>query len=176
VNRSDKDDPKGEEGPTAKQGEEDAMSLEGIGRGKIVPIEWLQRVHRADEERTAKAETKASRSVPAEPVAPNTVEKAADEASSLSRVEERDRLMADLKAELSNLPDVRKDKVIEAKLRISTGYYNQEEVRRQILRSLLDTLGVGRDGTPAAQPETPLNSKPAAANTSSSSLAEGSDQ
>ncbi len=53
---------------------------------------------------------------------------------------EREQLLARLRDDIDKLPDVRSDKVIEAKLRISSGYYDSDEVRREILRSILESI------------------------------------
>ncbi len=52
----------------------------------------------------------------------------------------RKELLARLRADIEKLPDVRPDRVIEAKLRISSGYYDNDEVRREILRSILESI------------------------------------
>lgn len=53
---------------------------------------------------------------------------------------DRERLLARLRADLEKLPEVRSDKVIEAKQRISSGYYDNDAVRREILRSILESI------------------------------------
>jgi hypothetical protein len=119
------------------------MGIDGVGSGKVIPIEWLRRLHEGDAlqaKASPKPRTDASEggmgsddSIPA---------------ASLSEAE-RARLISFLKEGLDSLPDVRRDKVIEAKLRISTGYYEREEIRREILRSVLQSL---RARTDAAAP------------------------
>lgn len=113
------------------------MGVEAIGRGKIVPIEWLRKVH---EDRSAQAKGKVQE--PAPPASPDPVEDASPDPLLSLSPEDRLRILAEFKSELSDPPDVRPDKVIEAKLRISTGYYNRDEIRREVLRSLLESMGV----------------------------------
>lgn len=60
---------------------------------------------------------------------------ATDEAMSES---ERDRLIEELRSELVELPDVRLDKVIEARTKIARGYYDSERVRLDILGAMLE--------------------------------------
>ena len=62
---------------------------------------------------------------------------AADESPDL------DRLRRELIEETGQNPEVRTDKVVEAKIRISTGFYDSEEVRLRILESMLGELGIG---------------------------------
>jgi hypothetical protein len=100
------------------EGEEEPMAIEGIRRGKIVSIEEL-RARRRSTERTEQPD----------PARAETTAEA-----------DRDRLMKELRAAVDSLPDVRDEKVIEAKLRVSSGYYEREDVRREILRSLLASL------------------------------------
>jgi len=125
------------------------MAVEGIGEGKIVPIEVLR-------------QRRAPRAGGAAPGAgPESAEGAErpDRAGKTLSAGERRALMAELRAEMKDLPEVRRDKVIEAKLRISTGYYNREEVRREILRSLVSSF------LPEAEKEPARSSDPSAAQT-----------
>jgi hypothetical protein len=126
------------------------MALEGIGRDKIVSIEQLRQL-RAAEAQKGKAR-------PAGPAAEETQDAAAPAPSEVRpSAEERDRIMRELKADMEELPDVRRDKVIEAKLRISTGYYNSDEIRREVLRSFLSSL-LPKEAVP---PEPPAPESPA---------------
>jgi hypothetical protein len=54
-----------------------------------------------------------------------------------SAADERARLMAEMREALDDLPDVRMDKVIEARQRIATGFYDKDRVRLDILTALL---------------------------------------
>ncbi len=102
------------------------MAIEGIGRLKIVPIDELR----------ARRETGQSATSPPADKAP------ASDQPTLAGLSEsdRDRLLKALKAGLDALPDVRCEKIIEAKLRISSGYYERDDIRREVLRSLLASL------------------------------------
>jgi hypothetical protein len=51
---------------------------------------------------------------------------------------ERDRLLEELRSELGDLPDVRLDKVIEARSKIARGYYDSERVRLDILGAMFE--------------------------------------
>jgi hypothetical protein len=51
---------------------------------------------------------------------------------------ERDRLLEELRSELGDLPDVRLDKVIEARSKIARGYYDSERIRLDILGAMLE--------------------------------------
>jgi len=51
---------------------------------------------------------------------------------------ERDRLLEELRSELIDLPDVRLDKVIEARARIARGYYDSERVLLDTLEAMLE--------------------------------------
>jgi hypothetical protein len=112
-------------------GEEEKMGIEGVGNGKVIPIEWLRALRCA---------------APADAPSPGRSGGAADstglreEETAADSVGGRERLAAELARELEKLPDVRREKVLEAKLRISTGYYDREDVRREILRSLLASI------------------------------------
>lgn len=100
------------------------------GRSKIVPIESLRR---RDE---------AGRAGEAPAVPPPTAEPS------------RERLLEQWKAALADLPEVRREKVIDAKIRISTGYYESDEVRLQILESMLGAMRLeGESGSAGARPE-----------------------
>lgn len=52
-----------------------------------------------------------------------------------------DRVIEDLKRELEQLPDVREEKVIQAKLRMSTGFYGDDQVKLRVIESMLEALG-----------------------------------
>ena len=93
------------------------MGIEGVGQAKIIPIEWLR----------ALAGTKAKDSPPA----------ASDAGAASPAPTDPSKLLEDYNRETSQLPEVRQDKIDEARLRISTGYYNRPEVKREILRSVL---------------------------------------
>jgi hypothetical protein len=120
--------------------QEEAMALEGIGRGNVVSIELLRRLHAAqDLEKAANPRTPPTEAAGTEPSAGLGVRSA----------EERTRLLDTFKSETAGLPDVRRDKVIEAKVRISTGYYNRDEIRREVLRSVLANLLPSRPASEA---------------------------
>jgi hypothetical protein len=123
------------------KGQEDNMAVEGVGRGNIVPIEALRLQHAAREREKAALRTPGVEAGDgANPVDGDAAEaKRAAEARPRS-AEERARLVDRFKSETADLPEVRRDKVIEAKVRISTGYYNRDEVRREVLRSVLANL------------------------------------
>ena len=95
--------------------EEEEMGVEGVERGKIIPIEWLRALQSSKPQDAKPAVTGAD---------------ATDKAS----------LLAEAKQGLEELPDVRQEKIDEAKLRISTGYYDRPEVKKEILRSVLQNL------------------------------------
>lgn len=124
------------------------MAVERIGRSNIVPIELLRRLHAARGQGQAAASRASGADVGdgTNPVAGDAadVQRAADAAPAAEvgpqSAEERERLLDSFKSETADLPDVRRDKVIEAKIRISTGYYNRDEVRREVLRSVLANL------------------------------------
>ena len=124
--------------------QEETMAVEGIGRGNIVPIELLRRRHAARETGRGDGPPRppgAGAGSGANPATGDAAEAAAARAEARPRsAEERARLVDRFKSETADLPDVRRDKVIEAKLRISTGYYNRDEVRREVLRSVLANL------------------------------------
>ena len=104
------------------------MAVERIGNGKIVPIELL-RQQRAEAAGGKKSAQEAGRG-----------RETASPASGRTTDSDRTRLMAEVKSDLDELPDVRRDKVIEAKLRISSGYYDRAEIRKQILQSVLGSI------------------------------------
>jgi hypothetical protein len=98
------------------------MGVEGLGSNRnIIPIETLRANRAKSREQTARTADSTSQ-------------------AQESEAYDRDRLADELKSKLAELPDVRQDKVIEAKLRISSHYYDKEEVRREILRSVLQSL------------------------------------
>jgi hypothetical protein len=126
-------------GGTEQEGE---MAVDGIGRSKIIAIEQLRRMHaaRAQEEASAPG---AKRAGAADSTGPGTGEAAAAHRAAEARPQteqEKARLVDQFKSETADLPDVRRDKVIEAKLRISSGYYNRDEIRKEILRSVLANI------------------------------------
>jgi hypothetical protein len=144
------------------------MAIEGVGRGNIVPIEALRLKHAARERGEAAALRTPGADVTdgANPVKGDATEaKRAAEAQRATEArprnaQERARLVDRFKSETADLPEVRRDKVIEAKVRISTGYYNRDEVRREVLRSILSNLlpppssaGPPRDAPPEAPGE-----------------------
>jgi hypothetical protein len=124
------------------------MAVENVGRGNIVPIETL-RLNRLARERDETAAVRTNRAEAVDGVNPvNGDVTEAQRAAGARRAaearprsaEDRARLVDRFKSETADLPEVRRDKVIEAKVRISTGYYNNDEVRRQVLRSVLANL------------------------------------
>lgn len=135
------------------------MAVEGIGAGKVVPIELLrqQRAEAAREKVTAAPQRPAASQKPAAGEREDQARRAREprarvDSGNAARTREpsapvdRAGLMAEIKSDLEELPDVRKDKVIEAKLRISTGYYDRPEVKKRILQSFLGSiLGGGSD-------------------------------
>lgn len=154
--------------------QEDTMAVEGVGRGNIVPIETLRlnRVARERDEAAALRTPRAGVGDGANPVNGDVAEaqRAAEAQRSAGAqgaaearprsAEDRARLIDRFKSETADLPEVRRDKVIEAKVRISTGYYNRDEVRREVLRSILSNLlpppssaGPPRDAPPEAPGE-----------------------
>ncbi len=147
--------------------QEDTMAVEGVGRGNIVPIETLRLQHAARERDEA-----AALRTPGAGVGngANLVNGDAAEAQRAAEArprsaEERARLVDRFKSETADLPEVRRDKVIEAKVRISTGYYNRDEVRREVLRSVLANLlppqsstGPPREAPPEAPGESAAKS------------------
>jgi hypothetical protein len=67
--------------------------------------------------------------------AASSVAPASSEAISES---ERNEILDELRSELGDLPDVRLEKVIEARSRIARGYYDSERVRLDILGAMLE--------------------------------------
>ena len=122
--------------------QEDTMAVEGVGRGNVVPIETLRLKHAARERDGAAGMRPPGVSVGdgANPVNREAAEAQRGSEARPRSAEERSRLVDRFKAETADLPEVRRDKVIEAKVRISTGYYNRDEVRREVLRSILANL------------------------------------
>ena len=118
------------------------MAVKSAGRGKIVPIETL-RLKRAAREQSEEAALRAldpGMGNDANPVDGHaTGDPPAVEARPRS-AEERARLVDRFKSETAELPEVRRDKVIEAKVRISTGYYDRDEIRREVVHSVLENL------------------------------------
>jgi hypothetical protein len=146
------------------QEQEDRMAVEGIGRGNVIPIETLRRMHEARGKgdaappRPSGVDGEAGASRPPEE---GSAVQRADEGGRLVEArpqteDERARLIDRYKSETADLPEVRRDKVIEAKLRISTGYYNRDEVRREVLHSVLANL------LPPPAENAPGKSEPAA--------------
>jgi hypothetical protein len=125
-----------------EKAQEENMAVEGIGRDNVVPIETLRRLHAE----RVQAEASSRRPSPVNGADENAA--AARDAEEARRAaearprsaEEQARLVDRFKSETADLPEVRRDKVIEAKLRISTGYYNRDDVRREVLRSVLTNL------------------------------------
>jgi hypothetical protein len=127
--------------PTEKA-REDTMAVESVGRGNIVPIETL-RLKRAAREQSEEAARRALDSGMGNGANPVHGPAAGDQPAAEARprsAEERARLIDRFKSETADLPEVRRDKVIEAKVRISTGYYNRAEIRREVLHSILASL------------------------------------
>jgi hypothetical protein len=132
---------------------EDDMGIDRVGSGKIVSIEVLRRLAAG-----ASGSSRASGEKPAVPPLldesqqENLLRRLDEGLRDASRLgsQERERLLARLRADLEELPDVREDKVIEAKLRISSGYYNSDTVRREILRSVLESILPSRKEDPPA--------------------------
>jgi hypothetical protein len=128
--------------------QEDTMAVEGVGRGNIVPIEALRVKHAARERDEAAALRTPGAGVGDGASQANGDAAEAQRTAGARRAaearprsaEERARLVDRFKSETADLPEVRRDKVIEAKVRISTGYYNRDEVRREVLRSVLANL------------------------------------
>jgi hypothetical protein len=124
------------------------MGVEGIGSRKIVSIEEL-RAWRAARARDA------LQHAPGEGgPAPEDGGEAAD-AAPVDPGAERARLLEEFRRATEHLPEVRREKVIEARLRVSTGYYDREDVRRAILRAVLRDLlprgaAPGNDEDPGA--------------------------
>jgi hypothetical protein len=93
--------------------------------------------------------------------------------------DERARLMTELREALDDLPDVRMDKVIEARQRIATGYYDKDRVRLDILTALIDEESGHDPGlTPKTRPAPPAEpgaqtSAETGAQTSAEPAAEG---
>ncbi len=125
------------------------MGVEGVGgadRGKIVSIGALR-------SRRAAAESAGDPGAPPASEEPRTEDARSDAAKSDRSESERPdpkKLMAAYREFAESLPEVRADKVIDAKLRISTGYYESDEVRRGVLRSILCALL-----PPSARPDEP---------------------
>jgi hypothetical protein len=118
------------------------MAVESAGRGNIIPIETL-RLKRAARERSEEAALRALDPGMANGANPENGHAAEDQPAAEARprsAEERARLVDRFKSETADLPEVRRDKVIEAKVRISTGYYNRDEIRREVLHSVLANL------------------------------------
>jgi hypothetical protein len=126
------------------------MGIDGVGNGKVIPFARLQENHRAKPAETEPDPRGGSDAAASE----HAQTEGTGSFASLSP-EARERLLAELKDELNTLPDVRQDKVIEAKLRISTGYYEREEIRREILRSVLQSLRSRTDAPENAPPAPP---------------------
>jgi len=128
------------------------MGVEGIGGGKIVPIEWLRaldgakkpggsRDARPNDGAAPVAAASGVRSIsPGESALDREASVTPPAAAASDDSRTREELIEEVKADLEALPDVRREKVIEARLRISRGYYDREDVRREILRSVLADL------------------------------------
>ncbi len=144
------------------------MTVEGVGRGNVVPIELLRRNRAQREQRQAAAgpaaDGQAGDDSGSAAANASGLDRTADvphpDATAPSPALERARLLDRYRAETAGLPDVRRDKVIEAKLRISTGYYNRDDIRREVLRSVLEQLLPAQP--PAEGPSAPPSRVPAA--------------
>lgn len=108
------------------------MAVPRIGGGKIVSIDTLRA--QAKEKRSAQG---------AEPTSSVNEEAATLELSPEARaLLDREQTIARLKSDLVDLPDVRAEKVIEARIRLSTGFYDRPEVRAEVARAFLrENLG-----------------------------------
>ncbi len=120
----------------------------GSGNGRIIPIEWLR-----IRSQLAAAKPGNAAEADSNTIGPDDDRVAADasggvngsqqgpgsEDSPAARPDPAE-LLARYQTETSDLPDVRADKVIEAKLKISSGYYNSDAVRRQVILSVLKDL------------------------------------
>ncbi len=110
------------------------MSVPLVGGGKIVSIETL----RQKALKRGQGASDAAKPTDREPEAPP----ATLELSPLAQAElERDQSIARVRSDLAELPDVRSEKVIEARLRLSTGYYDKPEIRARIALSFLRESG-----------------------------------
>jgi hypothetical protein len=69
---------------------------------------------------------------------------------SASQEIDRDALVAQLRAEQGDLPDVRLEKIVEAKLRHTRGYYDSDQVRLDILGALFEEERANPPAAPAA--------------------------
>jgi hypothetical protein len=132
------------------------MAIDSVGREKIVPIETLRRLRAARELGEEAAKRALGPGIPSD-ADPANGHEAEDRPGAEARprnAEERARLFDRFKSETADLPEIRRDKVIEAKVRISTGYYNRDEVRRDVLHSILANL-VSSPPSADPPPETP---------------------
>lgn len=102
---------------------------------KVVSIDDLRRLRAQRADGKSPGERRAGNALPATPPVPAADDRAAE--MSESAADERARLMAEMREALDDLPDVRMDKVIEARQRIATGFYDKERVRLDILTALL---------------------------------------
>lgn len=154
------------------------MTVDGVGRDKIVTIEMLRHLRAA---RAASGEVAASSRSPEEgatalrPQGEPTEAAARRKARAAARVasgegtaapaggaarrspaaSEQAELLHQYKEETRDLPEVRAEKVIEAKLRLSSGYYEREDVKREILRAVLANLQARGEASPSGTPELP---------------------
>lgn len=112
------------------------MAVQGVGGGKIVSIDSLRARQKA---RAAQVDERAQAASASE--SPSDGAQVPDESVSLSpaahRARDEQRLREEAKRLLDSLPEIRRDKVIEAKLRISTGHYGREEILAETMRRIL---------------------------------------
>lgn len=119
------------------------MGVNQVGNGKIVSIDTL-RSRAAAQRRLAEAGRES-----AQPHGPDAESQGAHDTLQLSdqakALLDREQMMAGLRSELKDLPDVRVDKVIEARLRLTSGYYDRPEVKEEIARAFLSDFRPPKD-------------------------------
>lgn len=119
------------------------MALEGIGADKVVPIETLragkrERARIESGRPPAKTDADSGVHVPSEAIPPAPVELSPEAEAAL----ERERQLREVRADIESLPDVRTEKVIEARIKISKGFYERPDVQAEIARRFLSEPAV----------------------------------
>ena len=111
------------------------MAEDGRNREKIVSIDLL-RARQTRRLHPGPLESSHATSLPEPPPSPRS----GPENFASLEANERAELLREMRAELAELPDIRADKVIEAKLRISSGHYDREEWKQDLAKLLLRAM------------------------------------
>lgn len=111
------------------------MAEDGRNCEKIVPIDLLRA-------RRTRRLTAVPPEAPhaASPPEPSPSPEGGPEGFASLEANDRAELLREMRAELAELPDVRADKVIEAKLRISSGHYDREESKLDLAKLLFRAM------------------------------------